>query len=234
MAVELADSLVQFHALLALDEKLGDLLASLDVLQADFPHLALLRRSPFRFRMQRSERVRGELALVLIERDLGLGVPDLALLVREVLPGESDDLRQRAVVRLDVGGDVLVFDEGGSEEDECVRRTGDVVLRLLLRVARGGTTAGKRIIAGREEGGLEIAVDRAGRIVERPGSDVRGEGDHLHARNVSDRRRPGRLDVWATFLSGDTVRPRSAILNLPGPGGLFLESRTRAAGMAGG
>ena len=74
---------------------------------------------------------------MFFQRGLGLGVPDLALLVREVLPGETDDLGQGAMVGLDLGGDVLVLDEGRAEEDEGVARARDVA-----RVARGGGRGG--------------------------------------------------------------------------------------------
>ena len=39
-------------------------------------------------------------------------MPNLAFIVRHILPGETDDLRQSAVIGFDFGGDMLIFDEG--------------------------------------------------------------------------------------------------------------------------
>lgn len=75
-----------------------------------------------------------ELALVLIERELRLSVPLLTLCLGEVLPGEPDDLRERTVVRLDLGGDVPALDERRAEENERVRWPGYVVLRFSAPV----------------------------------------------------------------------------------------------------
>lgn len=133
MAIELLDGSIELCALLALDEKLGDLSASLHVFRAYLSDLPLLGRA-LTLAVQGPKRVFRPLALVLVERDLGLCVPDLPFLVRERLPGEPDDLGERAVVCLDLRGDVLVFDEGGSEEDERVRGARDVILWLLLRM----------------------------------------------------------------------------------------------------
>ena len=133
VAVELLDRGVEVRALFALDEQLGDLGAAREVLRFDLAHLALLDgRLPLG--VQRAEGVLGELALVLLERGLGLRVPDLALLLGQVLPGEADDLAQRAVVRFELGRDVLVLDERRAEEDERVWRARDVVLGPLLGV----------------------------------------------------------------------------------------------------
>lgn len=149
VAVELLDGGVEVVALLALDEQLGYLLAALEILGLDLSHLSFLGRT-LALGVERTEGVLGELAPVLLERGLGLVVPDLALVVGEVLPGEADDLGQGAVVGLDGGGDVLGFDEGGAEEDEGVRRAGDVVLGLLLGVC--GAARGRRAVSvGGEE-----------------------------------------------------------------------------------
>lgn len=89
--VEFLDCRLEVRALLALDEQLRDLGAALHVLGPDFAHLALLRGA-LGLDVRRTERVIGELALVLGLGDLGLAVPELAFLVRHVLPGEADDL----------------------------------------------------------------------------------------------------------------------------------------------
>jgi hypothetical protein len=62
-------------------------------------------------------------------------VPDLAFFMREILPGEADDLGKGGMVGLDLRGDVLVLDEGGAEENEGVGRSWDVVLWFLLTMA---------------------------------------------------------------------------------------------------
>ena len=121
--VELLDGRLQIRALLALDEQLCNLGAALHVLRAHLPHLALLgigraavaAAAALGFDVRGTEGVIGELALVLSLGDLGFAVPELALLVGHVLPGEPDDLRQCAVVRLDLRGDVPALDERGTE-----------------------------------------------------------------------------------------------------------------------
>ena len=125
--------------------------------------------------MQWAEGILRELALVLLERDLGLRVPDLALLVRKILPGETDDLGQCAVIGLDLGGDMLVLDEGGAEEDEGVRGAGNMVLGLLLRVR--GAAGSSAAFARGEEKRLRVGLRRTRGIVERAGGDIRGERD---------------------------------------------------------
>lgn len=52
---------------------------------------------------------------MLVQRGLGLRMPDLALVVGEILPRQTNDLGERAVVCLDFRGDVLTFDERGAE-----------------------------------------------------------------------------------------------------------------------
>lgn len=91
MTVELLNGSFKLGALLPLNKKLGNLLATLDVLRTDLPYLAFIR-STFSFQMKRAEGVVGELALMLGLRDLGLAMPELTLLVRHVLPGDADDL----------------------------------------------------------------------------------------------------------------------------------------------
>lgn len=144
MAVELLNGSFKLGALLPLNKKLGDLLATLDVLRTDLPYLAFIC-STLSFQMKRAEGVVGELALMLGLRDLGLAVPELTLFVRHVLPSDADDLRERAVIRLNLGRNMLTFDEGRAEEDKRVRRTGNMVVCLLLAVAwsaRGGDADG--------------------------------------------------------------------------------------------
>lgn len=48
------------------------------------------------------------------------------------MPGESNNFGKRAVVRLDIRGDMFVVDEGGAEKDEGIGGTRDMVLRFLL------------------------------------------------------------------------------------------------------
>ena len=168
-AVEFLDGGVELAAFLALHEELGNLLAPLEVLWADLSDLALLRATTLG--VQGAKRVLGELALVLLESGLGLGMPHLPLLVRQILPGEANDLGERAVVGLDLGRDVLALDERGAEENEGIGRTRDVVVRLLLAVARAtrrGTVVGRR-----EELGLADGLRRRGRVIERDRGDVR-------------------------------------------------------------
>jgi len=71
---------------------------------------------------------------VFSQGDLSLLMPDLAFLVREVLPSDADDLGEGAVVCFNLGGNVLILDEGGTEEDEGVWGTRNMVFRLLLVV----------------------------------------------------------------------------------------------------
>ena len=87
-----------------------------------------------------------------VESKLSLGVPNLPLVVGEVRPGDSNDLRQRTMIGLDLGGDVLVLDERRAEENERVWRTRDVILWLLPRVP--SATRGSGRFDGREEHGL--------------------------------------------------------------------------------
>lgn len=110
-AIELIDGLVQLRALLSLNQQLGDLLATLRVLRAHLAHLSLLRRVRRRRLRLGPEGVAGILGLVLVEHRLGLVEPDLLLGGRKHAPGVADDLRERAVVGLDGGRDVVAFNE---------------------------------------------------------------------------------------------------------------------------
>jgi hypothetical protein len=122
--VKLMHSRLEVRALLALDEQLRDLRTTLHVFWTHFSHFALLgigaaaataARTALGLDMRRTEGVIRELALVLDLGDLGFGVPELAFLMWHVLPGESNDLRKRAVVRLDLCGDVPTLNERGAE-----------------------------------------------------------------------------------------------------------------------
>lgn len=150
MAVELSDGGIELCALLAFDQELGDLLASFEILRAHLPHLPLLS-GPFPLRVQGTERVLRELALVLLECDLSSRMPGLTLLRREVLPGESNNLRERTVVCLDVRRHVLALDEVRAEKDERIGWPRNVIFGLLLRVATAGTRWGQDVTRGREE-----------------------------------------------------------------------------------
>ena len=86
--------------------------------------------------MRGTERIVRELALVLGLRELRLAVPELALLVRHILPGEPDDLGERTMIRLDFRRDMATLDKGRAEQYKRVRGTGDVILRLFLPVSR--------------------------------------------------------------------------------------------------
>lgn len=140
--VKLLHSRLEVRAFLALDEQLRDLGATLHVFWTHFPHFALLgigaataARAALGLDMRGTEGVIGELALVLGLGHLGFAVPELAFLMWHVLPGESYDLRKRAVVRLDLRGDVPTLNERGAEEDKSIGGTRDVVIRLLLPVS---------------------------------------------------------------------------------------------------
>jgi hypothetical protein len=84
MTVKFLDGGVKFLPFFPFHQELGNLCTSFEILWSDLPNFTLLRT--FSLRMQRTESVLGELALMLIESGLGLGVPDLALSVGKVLP----------------------------------------------------------------------------------------------------------------------------------------------------
>ena len=115
---------------------------------------------------------------MLVESGFGFGMPDLTLLVRQILPGKTNDLGERAVVRLDLSRHVLALDERRAEEDEGIGWAGDMVLRLLLAVSR--TTPGWAIGWRGEEDSLSSSVfDEHGWLVVCHGGDIGGEGDAL-------------------------------------------------------
>ncbi len=70
MTIEFRDSSVELSALETLHQKLSDLFATLQVLGPHLPHFPLL--GCFAFRVRRTERVLGELPLMVLEGDLGL------------------------------------------------------------------------------------------------------------------------------------------------------------------
>jgi hypothetical protein len=133
--VEFFHCRLKVGAFLALDEQLSDLGTALHVLWPNFPHLALLCAA-FALHVRRAERVRWVLALVLGLRDLGFGMPDLPLLVRHVLPSEPNDLREGAVVCLDLRRDVPTLNERRAEQDESIWRAGYIIICLLLSMPR--------------------------------------------------------------------------------------------------
>jgi hypothetical protein len=158
-------------------QQLGYLRATLHVLGLDLPHPPFLCR-PALLRLGRPERVLGELALVLLQRSLGLGVPYLPLIFREVLPGESDDLGECRVVCFYFGRNVLALNERRAEKNECIGGTGDVVLGLLLGMRRA-TRCGRSFFGGGKQDNLGRGSIHEGRgpIGEARGGDVGGERD---------------------------------------------------------
>ena len=81
---------------------------------------------------------------MILERGFGFGMPRLALLVRQILPGEPDDLGERAMVGHNLGRNVVALDEQGAVG---IGWTGNVAVRPLLTVARAtmsGTIVGRR------------------------------------------------------------------------------------------
>jgi hypothetical protein len=121
--VKLLHGRLEVRALLALDEQLRDLGTTLHVFWTHFSHFALLgigaataaTRATLGLDMRWTEGVIGELAFMLSLGRLGFTVPELAFLVWHILPGEPYDLRKRAVVRLDLRGDMPTLNERGAE-----------------------------------------------------------------------------------------------------------------------
>jgi hypothetical protein len=113
---------------------------------------------------------------MLFEGSLGLCVPNLTLLVREVGPSETDDFGQSAVVGLYLGRDMLTLDERRSKEDESVRRARDVILGLLLAMRRFlSGTIGRRGEESAVGKGSGVVGYRCGRIIISEGSDCLGK-----------------------------------------------------------
>lgn len=114
---------------------------------------------------------------MLVESSFSFGMPDLTLLVRQILPSETDDLGESAVVGLDLGGDMLTLDERGAEEDKGVGRTRDMVFGLLF--AMSGTTARGAFGGGREKNGFGRCVYEGGGLIESDGSNIGSERNVL-------------------------------------------------------
>jgi len=109
VSVKLLHRNVEGTALLAFDKQLGYFRTPLQILGKDFSDGPL---AWFAFALGiRAERVTRELASVLLFSDSRLLVPDLTLFFGQVLPGQSDDLGQRTVVGLYLGGDMLTADK---------------------------------------------------------------------------------------------------------------------------
>lgn len=132
--VELRHGDIELIALNAIDQERRYTIASLEVLWTHLPNLALPTRL-LPLHMEGTECVVGVFELMFLLRDLGSGMPDLALRVGKTLPGESNNFREGAVVGLDTSGDMLVLDEGGPEENEGIGGSRDMILRLLLRMS---------------------------------------------------------------------------------------------------
>jgi hypothetical protein len=96
-AVEVLDGDIELVTLLTVAQQLDDLLAPLDILGLSFPNSTLLALNLVTSRL---ESVGGELSTMFFLSLLGLGMPGLALIVREVLPRHANDLGQSAVVSL--------------------------------------------------------------------------------------------------------------------------------------
>lgn len=157
---------------------MGDLGAPLVILWSylsDFPFFF-----PFTSSLVRPKRILRKLALVFVERSLGFRVPKLLLAIGELLPGETNDCGERAVVGLDLGRHMVAFDERGTEQNKSVGWARNMILRLLLTVActtRRGAVIGRRenyILARR-------GIDKRWRsLIEGHRGDGWYEGDTLY------------------------------------------------------
>jgi len=121
--VEVLDGVSELVSLLAVTQQFHYLFTTFDVLRFRLSYPAFLLLSLVG---DRTECVLRPFALVLLLCLLGLEVPGPALVVRKVLPGHTDDLGERAVVRLHLRGDVLTFDKRRTEEDKRVGRARDI------------------------------------------------------------------------------------------------------------
>lgn len=129
--VKFLNRYLKFQTFLTTNQEFSDFGASGMILWSDFSYFSFLSRQRSRFVVNRLESVRGELAFMLLQRDLSSGMPDLALFVWKILPGKADDLGERTVVGLDLRRDMLALNKRGTEENECVGRTWYVVYGLL-------------------------------------------------------------------------------------------------------
>jgi hypothetical protein len=148
MPIELLDCGVEFLALLALNQQRGYLFTPLDVLWTHFSHFPFLG-PPFTSRVSWTKCVGRETPLMVIKSSLGLGMPDLAFLVRKVLPSKTDDFRQSTVVCLYFRRHMLALNKRRSEKNEGVWGPRNMILGLLLAMSR--TTTGRTIDKRREE-----------------------------------------------------------------------------------
>lgn len=114
MLVEFLDGHVKLLTFLALNEQFCDLSASFVILWPHLSDLAFLG-SAFAPPLSGPKSVLGELTLMLVKSSLSPGVPELALIVAEVLPRETNNFRESTMIRLDLGGDMLTLDKRRSE-----------------------------------------------------------------------------------------------------------------------
>ena len=106
--IKLLHRSVERPTFLALDKQLGYFRTSFQIFRKDFSDGALARFLAFDIR---AEGIPRELASVFLLGDSRFLVPDLTLLFGQILPGQSNNLGQRAVIGLDVGRDVLTADK---------------------------------------------------------------------------------------------------------------------------
>src|ERR1700761_5478075 len=104
-------------------------------------------------------------------------MPELTLLMWHVLPGETDDLGQRGVVRLNLCGNVSTLDKRRAEEYKSIRWARDVVFRFFLPVS---WLPWRCAIWGRWEKGLCALFE--GLLRERTRGDGRSKGDLVRGR----------------------------------------------------
>jgi hypothetical protein len=109
VTVEFLNGSVKLVPLLSLHQQFSDLGASREILRPNFSDFPLLGRFPLGMRWTKC--ILGKLSLVLIQGSLGLSVPYLTFIMGKVLPSETNDLRQSAVICLDLGGNVLALNE---------------------------------------------------------------------------------------------------------------------------
>ena len=107
--IEVFDGVLELVALLAVTQQFHYLLAPLDILRFRLSYPSFLLLSLIG---DGAERILRPSAFVFLLCLFGLEVPGPAFVVGKVLPGHADDLGERAVVRLDLGGDMLTLDEG--------------------------------------------------------------------------------------------------------------------------
>ena len=132
--VKFLNRYLKFQTFFTTNEKFSYLGASGMVLWSDLSHFPFLCWKSSRLTMNRLESIRREFAFVIVERDLSSRMPNLALFVGKIFPGKANDLRESAVVGLNLRRDVLTFNEGGTKENECIGRSWYVVYGLLSAV----------------------------------------------------------------------------------------------------